>query len=496
MHHGGTGPDHRIKQELPCSVDPRRFGRFFNFTEEQPSDMSLSWLGRPNGKMDGSAQGADPSNEMIPGGFTFFGQFIDHDITALSNEPPITEPHSLAVVRNLRDATLNLDSVYGEGPESTAQSADMYDTAWRFKMRENGKDLPRDPTTQKAIIGDPRNDENHLISQLQAAFLRAHNKIMDGEPGSQADAFNSARKKLIHTYQTIVLQEYLPLHVPADVLALVMNNQLGLYDSAYQSYGHAVMPVEFAAAAFRFGHSQVRAFYNVSSTYTGAPLFDPDDPKNLNGGRNRTAQEAVDWTLYFTDTPNNKPAGFNDTRRIDGTLAGPLFALRPPAMSNPPLSLAERNLLRGKAFNLISGQGAFDALVKAAGDHHVQFPGQKLTTQDQLKLPPVVFDPLVRNAGTPEEHSKEGEPVGVDEHTPLWYYILREAETVYQPGVYAGLGPVGGAIVAEVLVGLIRRDQGTNGGPNLYPVPSIENTQRDPLPGIDTMAKLMDFAKV
>jgi hypothetical protein len=107
---------------------------------------------------------------------TFFGQFLDHDMT-FDQTSRLGFPANVIQSPNARTPFFDLDSVYADGPSGTPQ---LYDPADPIKFRiESGgqfEDLPRDPANNAAIIGDPRNDENMMISGLDAAFLLFHNR--------------------------------------------------------------------------------------------------------------------------------------------------------------------------------------------------------------------------------------------------------------------------------------------------------------------------------
>lgn len=508
MQHGQIASDRdqitAVQALRPVETD-RRFGRLFSAAQRAPSDLSLAWLGRPGGTTE--AQPAQPNrdNRQVPAGFTFLGQFIDHDITLTVGSSAIGAPDALHTLRNERHPSLNLDSVYGVGPDRSG-SGRLYDN-YAFRLPESLSDLPRggrvgvrgDRDVRPAIIGDARNDENVILAQLHLAFLRLHNKLLQEIGATDRDSFERVRQKIIHTYQHIVLDEYLPLHVPADVLNFIRQDGLGRYtDLVVNNSDRLAMPVEFSVAAFRFGHSQVRGGYQINNDRNagrpfGAVLFGAGD-NDLNGGVERPFAESVDFSLFFGADPT---AVANSSLAVDGLLSSPLFTLRSPAISDPPLSLAERNLRRGRDQRLASGQTVARALI-AAG-----VPGVRELTDAELNLPPEVDLPGVVNPGAVEA---DDAPPSVREATPLWFYILREAEVQFngQPEATRGtpaLGPIGGALVAEVLVGLLRHDDGQHHSANLAPVVPIDiRVGADNTALIDerfdTMAKLTEFAGV
>jgi hypothetical protein len=114
------------------------------------------------------------------------------------------------------------------------------------------------------------------------------------------------------------------------------------------------------------------------------------------------------------------------TKKVDRLVSTPLFTLPLGAIAtgDPPTVLAQRNLLRHVTWGLPSGQ----AIAKAMGEN-------ALGGNDLREL---------RAFGH-----------GLERSTPLWHYVNAEAE-LREDG--ERLGPVGGRIVAEVLIGLLELD--------------------------------------
>src|SRR5439155_549472 len=147
---------------------------------------ALMALGAPGGIMDANDDLAagpealitDPNLSLInrnnpthTAGVTFFGQFIDHDMT-FDQRSRLGFPTQPIITQNARTCFFDLDSVYAGG---TGGNPELYDPADPIKfLVENGgqfEDLPRDPINHVAILGDPRNDENMMIAGMHAAFL-------------------------------------------------------------------------------------------------------------------------------------------------------------------------------------------------------------------------------------------------------------------------------------------------------------------------------------
>jgi hypothetical protein len=278
------------------------------------------------------------------------------------------------------------------------------------------EDLPRNKQ-ERALIGDPRNDENLIVAQLHLLFLRFHNAVVDRLAGTVPDAelFARARTLVRRHYQWIVLHELLP-KVAGDVAAGDALAARRHFDPGPEPF----VPLEFSGAAYRFGHTMVRPGYGLKTLAPGAfgqqalSIF-PD----LEGLRPLPADRVIDWDRFFHLGAGPPSEGTPQrSMLIDTSIAAPLFTLLPDG--GPPLP--ERNLRRARKIGVPSGQAVADAM------------GVDRLTDEQLKLdrlPAAVRDEL-RAA------------------MPLWFYVLCEA------GVH--LGPVGGRIVAEVLVGLVAAD--------------------------------------
>jgi hypothetical protein len=380
------------------------------FPDLTPHVVDEAWL-RALGARGGACDGADLADDDsgVAAGWPFFGQFIAHDITA--DRSPLTH-RADATVRNFRLPRLNLECLYGAGPVGGPYLFDHDDPA-KLLLGPGGVDLPRN-SQGVALAGDPRNDVHIFVNQLQVAFIKAHNVLVDRLRTDGADppgVFDDARRLLMWHYQWIVLHEFLPTVVGPDLMDRLLTHGLTLKALVREPR----IPLEFAEAAYRYGHAQIRQRYRVNATSGDVPLF-PD----LIGFRPVGPERALDWSHAF-DLPGRPPA--QRARRMDGRLPASLITL-PEAITGETAdpshrSLATRDLLRGIATALPSGE----AIARALGE-----------------------EPLDR-----------GE-VGLDGwtgETPLWYYVLREAAA---RGGGDRLGPVGGRIVAETLVAIVEAD--------------------------------------
>lgn len=384
------------------------------------------------------------NNPHDTAGVTFVGQFLDHDITFDAASPlgVATDPTSVA---NTRTPRLDLDSVYGLGPVAQAE---LYDPADPVKLRvESGglfEDLPRRPD-HSAVVGDPRNDSNLMISGLHAAFLAFHNHAVDATRLAGEDplaTFTRARQLTTWHWQWLVVNRLLPTFVGEPMTRRVLRHGPRWYDARQGGY----VPVEFSGAAYRFGHSMVRPSYRANLAGDGGnPFFGlvfdsrvqvPDgqnpatDPGDLRGGF-RSARRFVGWQTFF-DFGGAHSAEVRPNKVIDTTLSTPLFALPTSAIAHVPgapgpTSLPERTLLRHLTWSLPSGQ----RLARELGE-------APISRADLADL-------------APYGHR-------LDRSTPLWLYVLREADLVHE-GQF--LGPVGGRVVAEVVLGLLLADPGS-----------------------------------
>jgi hypothetical protein len=468
----------------------------------------------------------EEENFGLPAGYTYFGQFIDHDITfdPLSSLVKRNDPDGLT---NFRTPALDLDSLYGGGPDDQPYLYEEDGIKFVLSNRDLtgallndkktlvpfAKDLPR--FKGRALIGDKRNDENVIISQLHGLFLRFHNSVAEQNKGL---TFKEVQRLVRWHYQWLVLFDYLPRIVGTQMIEKILphlTDGSSIYDKQPQLHFYTYrndpfMPVEFSVAAYRFGHSMVRPVYRLSAYDFTDPrpeqingldgrkvLFDPDPELALNGFHEFAAENGIDWHLFF-DTDDHpismqhlSKGRVQPAYKIDTSLVNPLAFL--PEHSKPrskaPLddkpntnNLAYRNLKRGVMLGLPSGQAVARLMGLEPIDDRLLLVG-KATAEG---LAP----------DTTNKHSGIKLPsiIDIDERfagkAPLWFYILAEAmnewrkraekkkpdgqeknddEKNAEPTI---LGPVGGRIVAEVLIGLILGDNDSflSMAPNWQPI--------------------------
>ncbi|HUK89464.1 MAG TPA: peroxidase family protein, partial [Blastocatellia bacterium] len=302
-----------------------RFGRMFRSLPaakygktDSESRAALIALGTAMiSDFDAPKDGNDPEESGVPALYTYLGQFIDHDITfdPMSTLIQHSDPDALT---DFRTPAFDLDNVYGRGPNDQPY---LYDNGPKFLLGDalaNGAlDLPRNNgNPRRALIGDPRNDENSIVSQLQGLFLRFHNRTVDDNKGLD---FPAVQKLVRFHYQWIVLHDFLPRIVHSSVLDQLRTN--GKFDRDKLKFFHwknePFMPVEFSVAAYRLGHSMIRPGYRLNDNEkTLLPIF-PVPSQNLNDGltgfQAMDPIRGIDWgrfidtdiRSYGTDNPKD-----------------------------------------------------------------------------------------------------------------------------------------------------------------------------------------------
>jgi len=467
-HHGWITPIEA--EQLTPSALRSPFGRLFPVQGHSYSSHAIALLSGALGPLDPQRSSARDVRRL-PTGFTFFGQFIDHDLTEFrvvregmffAENPVIgdrqkvledTTARELPTATNGRSGGLDLDSVYGLF--GTVDS-NLFDKEGLFRMREDRRDIVRGKEHPgERLIADLRNDENKIIVQLHLLFERLHNLIHRAKTGDRwvgSQAFAETRAGVVATYRRIVLNDYLPAITGLRRMDDVMTQITGPGSSFYSRMNarctealmrlgadpaeaaiRRAMPVEFSHAVFRLGHSQLREAYRLNGEHEPRRLFATNGGRqDLRGREPLTPDVIIDWRFFFpidTKMELGQP--------IDAELPRPIFRLPPPAIGEPPISLPERNIRRAVDFGLPSGQQCAAALAAVYG------PIRVLTNEE-----------LFPSVANDYAEILEIEPK-LATATPLWYYMLREAEQ--EPG--PELGPVGGYIVAETILGSLASER-------------------------------------
>jgi len=402
----------------------------------------------------------------VPAGYTYFGQFVDHDLTMDRTDVALGEDVSVVDLLQARSPALDLDSLYGAGPDDSESGAFYEADGLHLRTGDTiaigpdkakvGHDLPRVGTgagkaaKRTALIPDPRNDENLIVAQTHLAMIHFHNRVVDKQSMSvpPAQLFRKARKSVTLHYQWLVRHDYLPRIVEPSVLDDVFTNGRRLVAPGAAVTSIPTMPVEFSVAAFRLGHSMVRDAYNWNRRFPGPNgfldyMFQFSGLGGDLGGEVRLLSNwLADWRRMYDFPAGGRPAlaapgdDVNLAMRIDTRLTDPLKNLPPSTFGGPgniPLddhrrNLAFRNLTRGAMLKLASGQQMVDKLAAA---------GVAVTPLTRSQV-------LNGNGGAELSGLSASEKDAVAERTPLWFYVLREAE------LNGGrLDGVGARIVAE-----------------------------------------------
>lgn len=462
-HHGKVRGD----DQNPRSPEfEGRFGRMFRTlppAEFSPGDLhALAEAMAAGADVTSADEVDDEENRAISAGHTYLGQFIDHDLTfdPASSLQQQNDPDALVDFRTPR---FDLDCVYGRGPDDQPY---LYrvdgvhlllgEALTGAPTDANARGVPRNTPAPgepaRALIGDKRNDENVIVSQLHAIFLRFHNKMVDVlTQGTTLPDFAEAQRLVRWHYQWVVLNDFLRTIIQAAVLGEVaphIRKKTNVLKDPphlhfYKPKKAAFIPVEFSVAAYRFGHSMVRPVYRLNPTTGELPIFSATGP-SLVGFQPFPTNLAIDWGKFFhmDARPATGPTRLLPAYKIDTSLVNPLKTLPASVAGDPPPSLAERNLLRGLRMGLPSGQAVASAMgVTPIADAKLKVG--KATEEDSNTNPHLtdISAAFTRSA-------------------PLWYYILAEAQQEFaQNSTPIRLGPVGGRIVAEVFLGLMLEDK-------------------------------------
>ncbi len=435
----------------------------------------------------------DSAGPPVPAGFTYLGQFVDHDLTMDRTATQLGQDVTVDELIQGRSPALDLDSLYGRGPQDPHDRVFYAEDGMKLKVgrtsattfpdqRVNveleGFDLPRSGTgathadRRLPLIPDTRNDENLAVAQTHLAFIRFHNRVVEelairGTPGRLL--FATAREQVVRHYQWMLRTDFLPRVVDPDIVHDVFTNGRRFFEAPGNGNGHQhglrpTMPIEFSVAAYRLGHSMIRGAYQWNRVFNGSGTAGPiasllllftftgvagnftpgsavpvlDDPNSGEVERLPTNWIADFRRLYDFDeagradlAPPAATGGGNVTKRLDTLLVNPLaqlpagtFGGRGTNPSDIHRNLAFRNLTRANMVRLASGQ-QMAAL---------------------LRVRPLTADQIVHgDGGASLAGLTDQQRAAVTTDTPLWFYILREAE------LNGGrLGAVGGRIVAEV----------------------------------------------
>src|ERR1700730_3036867 len=378
-------------------------------------------------------------------GYTYAGQFVLQDLTRDDSTLLQASDREAGETVNLNQPSLNLSSLYGDGPRSKddylyeSDHASLKLGAARTK-RGVTFDLPLDPGTSRPLLAESRNNDNLILRQIHAMFIKLHNNAVDRLRGEIAhgELFEEASRRVRWQYQWLVRGDYLQrLCNPSVYRDVIMEGNRRI---AWPAEGFSI-PVEFSHAGARFGHAMVRAKYDLSRDNLDVSLEQIMREVHKSGALDPAF--AIDWRRFFTP---RQVAGIIDTTIAEPMFELPIEALRRfkvPISHDNPAELPVRTLWRGAAMKLPAGEQLRDALCPESeiADTSAEFPDYKPTK--------ILSD------------------LGFAGRTPLWYYILLEAE-VNERGV--NLGALGSRLLAEVIEGALRAD----------PTSMISQLERDP----------------
>jgi hypothetical protein len=202
----------------------------------------------------------DPEeNPGIPAAYTYFGQFVDHDLTfdPISQLRETLTGAQLRALVDFRTPRFDLDNLYGRGPDDQPYMYKKDRVRLLLGERMSGDpfdpgavQLPRGPSG-RALIGDPRNDENRIVAQLHAIFLRFHNRVVHEMGGNQHVSFREAREQVRWHYQWILVNDFLPRILEEQTYQSVFPDPYGPVPGIprLRENDLELMPVEFSVGA-------------------------------------------------------------------------------------------------------------------------------------------------------------------------------------------------------------------------------------------------------
>lgn len=464
------------KAVLPTTFDGK-FGRMFpdlqkaNHNEHDLLELAKRMVAPADVPPTSETEIDDEENTAISAGYTYLGQFIDHDIT-FDPASSLQKKNDINALTDYRTPKLDLDNVYGRGPDDQPYLFDGDGIKFNLGKKIGGN--PADPNThdlvrsnpergpKRAIVGDPRNDENQIVSQLQGMFLRFHNSVVDFKRSlGETPEFSQVQQLVIWHYQWMVIHDFLPTIIRKDVIEDIfphLKNSTSIQSThpslrLFEKHGNneSFMPVEFSVAAYRFGHSMIRPVYRLNQHRQRFFIF-PD----LTGFDTVADDMAIDWSLFFDFGTGKEKTSLRvqPAYKIDTSLVDPLGHL-PAAIASNPSSLAARNLIRGLKLGLPSGQAVAKQI----------YPNDPVIADADLKIGKAT------KKGNPQGKERNPSIDDVPElaafkgNAPLWFYILAEAMNDFnqtkpiENSNPVRLGSVGGRLVAETFAWLLWKDK-------------------------------------
>jgi hypothetical protein len=382
--------------------------------------------------------GAGDEESDIPAGFTYLGQFIAHDLSFDRTDVTLGSAVTVDELVQNRSPSLDLDSLYGAGPKDPESEKFYRQDGVKLRVGETaadggfparrGYDLPRQ--NRKAVIPDERNDENVAVAQTHLAFIRFHNRVVDAIDGTvpAESLFRKARELVTKHYQWMIREDYLTRVCSESVVADVFGHGRKAFEVGVDPKSPPTMPIEFSIGTFRLGHAMVRSAYSWNRkrdlNVTLDELFRHSGKGGDLGGKDRLSSTMIaDFRRLYDFGPQATfraaPGRFNRAMRIDtrlvkrlSTLATGTFGGPPVPPGDPEANLAFRNLTRAEMVKLATGQ-QMAARLQRAGVSLTPLTKQQIVTghngAELDRFTPAQLDELVAK-------------------TPLWFYVLREAE--------------------------------------------------------------------
>jgi hypothetical protein len=458
----------------------------FRYSDQAAADLAAA-MENPTPDPPGTDRGTRDDSARLPAEYTYLGQFIDHNLD-FDETPQPTAPVNASSLTNFESFRFDLNNVFGGGPSVDPQlyasdhthlllsgtlgtpQADGFPTV---AGNHGIFDLARDPVTGEAILVEPRDDENQILSQVSAAFAAFYNNFVD-----DGDSYAQARRLTQEYFQEIVLTDVLPAYVGQSTINQYLhfgaNGQVSVNTPNLPNANFT--PVEFSVGAYRFGHALVRQDYHINDINPlttdiddNVAIFDLNHYQSgdLSGGgllpgpsrfgtsrctatsvctQPNPAGHQIQWKYFVPqlDAHPNDP-GINFARQTQPTISPALFNLPAEAIAgcadaaspvcNGTGDLISRDFARGNYDGLPSGQD----IARALGCPVIPAASMNPTRD------------AVFNSGT-----------------PLIYYVLAEARRAHQV-----LGCVGSSIVAQTFIQVLWDTPNSILHTNFRPDPSL-----------------------
>jgi len=418
-------------------------------------------------------QGDDNGNHStLPPVMTYFGQFIDHDITAeATTDPslsdifgddlkPVERDEVRTGIFNQRTGRMDLEPRCGSGwsHHSTTRKAGRCVQSNILETKPEIFCAFQDFCVQILVMHHVSLKPSLRPFQMTSknlAFLRLHNRMVatvQRRAGDEDAVYGWAREQVTLHYQWLVVHHYLARICDEKTLQFIMQEKSPVY-RAFRSRckladdRHMPMPIEFSAGAFRMGHSMVRPDYDWNEHFgrganpmlERAPFdemfrFTANSTQKLGtpmrGAPTLPSNWLADWSRLLGPVSTHAD---RSTRKMDTFIADPLHKMITSEKGKQ--NLPSRNLRRSVKLNVPVAQTLIDGFKDEFNIHIPHLSKGQLTS------------------GTTGNELRKG---GFDDATPLWFYVLKEAE-VCNGG--ERLGPLGTHLVAGTILGLLWEDE-------------------------------------